>query len=269
MSYNIYMGVQGIIKNRRLYLLVAMAIATFGILGYGSFAANQNQNLADAVVASGRSKLNSEYNYGAAGEDKFDSSGLIYWAYEKQNGLKLGTQRGTTADYFKAGQAVAKENLKKGDLVFFSANGSDPDQVGIYIGSENFIQASGAFGKTVVTSFNTHLANPNTQKADDSRKTYGELFLVGRRVIGINFSLVQINSFKIGDEGTEVQVFQTDLNTAGYHVETTGVYDSGTEAAVKSLQTTYGIEQSGIADSKIKEIVTELRITRTARLLMF
>jgi hypothetical protein len=46
---------------------------------------------------------------------------------------------------------VAKEDLQKGDLVFFSSSGKTPTHVGIYIGDNQFIHAASRSKKVVIS----------------------------------------------------------------------------------------------------------------------
>jgi hypothetical protein len=55
------MGVKQIIKNRRFYMLLAVAFATFGIIGYASFAGNGTSSKTENIISSARSKLNSKF----------------------------------------------------------------------------------------------------------------------------------------------------------------------------------------------------------------
>lgn len=68
------------------------------------------------------------YEWGAAGPDEFDCSGLIVWAYS-QEGIYLDHY---TGDLWDEGMHVAFDDLQPGDLVFFFA---DLDHVGIYVGT--------------------------------------------------------------------------------------------------------------------------------------
>ncbi|HEY6496337.1 MAG TPA: NlpC/P60 family protein [Trebonia sp.] len=73
-------------------------------------------------------KIHDWYQWGAAGPDEFDCSGLIVWAYE-QEGIYLDHY---TGDLWNEGTHVAFDDLQPGDLVFFFA---DLDHVGIYVGT--------------------------------------------------------------------------------------------------------------------------------------
>ena len=69
---------------------------------------------------------------------KFTTGGFVEYIY-RQNGVTLGTK--TISAQMKLGKAVAKSNLKKGDLVFFnSVKGSKtPSVVAIYAGDHRLI----------------------------------------------------------------------------------------------------------------------------------
>lgn len=76
---------------------------------------------------------------GTSAEDGFDCSGLTMTVYQL-NGLNLPRN---SARQFDAGDYVSKDNLQKGDLVFFAEKGGNHvSHVGIYIGAGKFIHAS-------------------------------------------------------------------------------------------------------------------------------
>jgi len=74
----------------------------------------------------------------------FDCSGLTSYVYSK-NGLELPRN---SREQFQQGTPVARQDLRKGDLVFFGKKGVH--HVGIYAGDGNFIHA--ASGKVHVSS---------------------------------------------------------------------------------------------------------------------
>lgn len=55
----------------------------------------------------------------------------------------------TTIGQFNIGTSINKEDLKKGDLVFFETYRSGPSHLGIYIDNNNFIHASSSKGVTI------------------------------------------------------------------------------------------------------------------------
>jgi len=79
-----------------------------------------------------------------------DSSGLIYIC-SRINGITLPRDAG---QQFKAGEDVKIENIKQGDLLFFSTGEDleDVSLVGIYIGNNQFLHASQFKGKVTTNS---------------------------------------------------------------------------------------------------------------------
>jgi glucan-binding YG repeat protein len=78
------------------------------------------------------------YRWGGTTPSGFDCSGFVDYTY-KQVGVTLPR---TAADLYNKGLAVAKSNLKEGDLVFFSTYKAGPSHVGIYISNNQFVHAS-------------------------------------------------------------------------------------------------------------------------------
>ena len=79
-------------------------------------------------------ELGKPYQWGAAGPDSFDCSGLTQYVWGKA-GVYLDHYTGSQ---WNEGQHVSQDQLEPGDLVFF---GSDLHHVGIYIGNGNMIEA--------------------------------------------------------------------------------------------------------------------------------
>ncbi len=93
--------------------------------------------------------VGTRYVYGSASPSNgFDCSGLVYYTYS-QFGYSLS--RTASQQYKNNGYIIDKSELQAGDLVFFSTNGSRVTHVGIYIGNNQFVHASGV-GVGVVTS---------------------------------------------------------------------------------------------------------------------
>jgi cell wall-associated NlpC family hydrolase len=88
-----------------------------------------------AVLA--KAQLGKPYQWGAAGPDRFDCSGLVQYVYSNL-GVALPRVSGQQAG---AGVPVDHKDLRPGDLVFFKLNGSRIDHVGIYVGGGRFIHA--------------------------------------------------------------------------------------------------------------------------------
>jgi len=83
--------------------------------------------------------LGVKYRYGgdAPGEG-FDCSGLVAYAAEKSLGLKLPR---TARRQAQEGISVDRDDLRRGDLVFFNTLGRRFSHVGIYLGNHKFVHA--------------------------------------------------------------------------------------------------------------------------------
>ena len=79
-------------------------------------------------------ELGKPYQWGAAGPNSFDCSGLTQYVWGKA-GVYLDHYTGSQ---WNEGQHVDRSQLQPGDLVFF---GSDLHHVGLYVGNNNMIEA--------------------------------------------------------------------------------------------------------------------------------
>lgn len=93
--------------------------------------------LGDRAADLARKQLGKQYQWGAAGPDKFDCSGLVMYVY---NELGVPLPR-VSRQQASAGYHVDRKDLVPGDLVFFKLNGSRIDHVGIYVGGSRFVHA--------------------------------------------------------------------------------------------------------------------------------
>jgi hypothetical protein len=100
----------------------------------------------DALVKTAKDFIGVPYLWGGQSyDDGFDCSGLTMTVYQL-NGLNLPRHSRTQ---FDAGDSIIKDELQKGDLVFFAKNESGRvSHVGLYIGSGKFIHAS-SHGKKI------------------------------------------------------------------------------------------------------------------------
>jgi hypothetical protein len=97
--------------------------------------------LRDELVSTARSFIGIPYSWGGTSPERgFDCSGLTMAVYEL-NGLKLPR---SSKDQFAAGRPINRNQLAKGDLVFFATSqGKKVTHVGIYTGNGQFIHAPG------------------------------------------------------------------------------------------------------------------------------
>jgi peptidoglycan DL-endopeptidase CwlO len=100
----------------------------------GSGSAPAPSSAAGRAVEAAKTRLGSPYQWGAAGPDRFDCSGLTSWAW-RQAGVEI--PRSSGAQY--AGlPKVDRASLQPGDLLFF---GSPIHHVGMYVGNGQMIEA--------------------------------------------------------------------------------------------------------------------------------
>jgi cell wall-associated NlpC family hydrolase len=92
------------------------------------------------IVAKAKEYLGVPYLWGGFTPVGFDCSGIVQYVY-KQLGISLER---TTYYQVHQGVVVGRNELKPGDLIFFTTNDDDPtdiSHVGIYTGNDMFIQA--------------------------------------------------------------------------------------------------------------------------------
>ncbi len=102
--------------------------------------------LREALVKTAREFIGVPYLWGGTSrENGFDCSGLTMTVYQL-NGLNLPRHSATQYD---AGNPIDKQELQKGDLIFFATNGDGKvSHVGVFIGNGRFIHAPSR-GKTI------------------------------------------------------------------------------------------------------------------------
>jgi cell wall-associated NlpC family hydrolase len=108
--------------------------------GSGSYANTVSAATERAALNYAESQLGKPYQWGAAGPDTYDCSGLVMWAY---------AQVGVTVDHWTGfqwneGVHIALSDLRAGDLVFFATDTNDPNtihHVGMYIGNGQMVEA--------------------------------------------------------------------------------------------------------------------------------
>lgn len=91
-----------------------------------------------AIAGWARRELGKQYHFGGRSpEAGFDCSGLAWWTH-RQAGIDIPL---TSETQFKAGRQVAKDDIRPGDLLFFTTERRGPSHVGVYIGEGGFIHA--------------------------------------------------------------------------------------------------------------------------------
>ncbi len=130
--------------------MVSISILLLGLGACGSVAPRHHTHQTgpidtSTVIQTARAQLGTDYKYGGESPDEgFDCSGLVYYSF-LQAGVALPR---TTFGQYKRTRAVSREQLARGDLIFFRISRSRISHVGIYLGKNRFIHAPST-GKSV------------------------------------------------------------------------------------------------------------------------
>lgn len=102
------------------------------------------------VVVTAMGYLGKPYSYGQSSlQGGFDCSGFVLSLFQRTLGHTLPR---TAAEQARATQAIAKKELRPGDLVFFNTMRRQFSHVGIYIGEGRFIHSPRAGSRIRVES---------------------------------------------------------------------------------------------------------------------
>lgn len=101
---------------------------------------------ADDVLMRAIGLVGTPYRYGGNTPDSgFDCSGLIGFVYRDAAGISLPRTTGELSRL--RGQAVSRNALQSGDLVFFATSGGNKvSHAGIYVGEGRFVHAPSSGG---------------------------------------------------------------------------------------------------------------------------
>jgi cell wall-associated NlpC family hydrolase len=102
---------------------------------------DENARLREEIVRTARQYIGVPYRWGGeSSQTGFDCSGLTMVVY-RINGLDLPR---SSRQQWNFGKAIDREQLQKGDLVFFATTaGNRVSHVGIYTGGNSFLHAPG------------------------------------------------------------------------------------------------------------------------------
>jgi cell wall-associated NlpC family hydrolase len=110
--------------------------------------------LANQIIATAQKCVGVHYVWGGSNPSVgFDCSGFVYYVFG-QNGITLPR---VSTDQWKVGTSIPANQLQKGDLVFFTDTYKPGvSHVGIYIGNDQFVEASSGKGQVIIA----HLSSP-------------------------------------------------------------------------------------------------------------
>ncbi|MBP3401283.1 MAG: C40 family peptidase [Selenomonadales bacterium] len=134
-----------------------------GIIGKDTYYALLGKNIAVSrggtafvrrLVQTSFEYIGVPYVFGGTTPVGFDCSGYVQYVFAKA-GIRLPRVAG---DQFSMGKAVSSKNLRVGDLVFFTTYKPGASHVGIYLGNNEFINASSSSGVSVASLNNKYWA---------------------------------------------------------------------------------------------------------------
>lgn len=132
-------------------LITSGIIDAYYIVSPDDYAVAKSRNyggmdLRNEIVETAETFIGLPYQWGGSSADEgFDCSGLTMAVYHL-NGLNLPR---ASKEQYRVGSPVERNDLVKGDLVFFAISGGNRvSHVGVYAGDDSFIHAPGR-GKTV------------------------------------------------------------------------------------------------------------------------
>jgi cell wall-associated NlpC family hydrolase len=122
----------------------------------------------EQIVKNAKNYLGGKYVWGGTQPKGFDCSGYVKYLYEKE-GIALPR---TAYEQSKVGKYVSRNELKKGDLLFFLTDKKRHlpiTHVGMYIGNDKFIHAASRKKGIIISSL--------------SKSKYGKLYVKAKRII--------------------------------------------------------------------------------------
>jgi cell wall-associated NlpC family hydrolase len=106
----------------------------------------------DKMLQQAKQYIGVPYAWGGTSPSGFDCSGFTQFVFGKAG---VYIPRTSTLQY-NTGYPISKDQLKSGDLVFFSTYKPGPSHVGIYIANNKFIAASSSQGVTITDMNNSY-----------------------------------------------------------------------------------------------------------------
>lgn len=110
---------------------------------------NRSSSIVRNIMRAAYSVIGTPYVFGGTSPYGFDCSGFTQYAF-----ARAGVHIPRTADsQLYAGRQIPMNNLRPGDLVFFTTYEPGASHCGIYVGNGNFIHAGSSTGVTVSSAF--------------------------------------------------------------------------------------------------------------------
>ena len=125
--------------------------------------------------------LGTRYRFGGTSRNGLDCSSFVQQVF---NEMQVSLPR-TAREQFVLGDIVARGDMQKGDLVFFSTYASFPSHVGIYLGDNRMIHASSRERRVVISSLDTPYYRSRFIGAKRISKIVPESFNLDELMLGV------------------------------------------------------------------------------------
>ena len=140
--------------------------------GGGANKLSENEQLVIDLLDEAKSHLGKGYRSGGKGPNVFDCSGFAGYVY-RQFGFDMGA---SSRDQFTQGITVEKDDLKPGDLVFFTGRNSNSGRIG-HVGI--VVEANNDKGMFTFI----HASTSGGIKYDSNIGYYGKRYVGAKRII--------------------------------------------------------------------------------------
>jgi peptidoglycan DL-endopeptidase LytE len=110
-----------------------------------------NLSVNERLILFAKKMINLPYKFGGNGTFALDCSSFVQKVY----GFVGHTLPRSAREQYTVGEAIDKDDLQSGDLLFFRTYASFPSHVGIYIGNNLFIHASYRSKKVMIENLDT------------------------------------------------------------------------------------------------------------------
>ncbi|CAN5599357.1 hypothetical protein BH24ACT11_BH24ACT11_12050 [soil metagenome] len=134
-------------------LLLLVLVTTFALLATSAVVAPDADAATDAKVKKAfrvaKRQVSDPYNYGSAGPNRFDCSGLLYFSFKKRTGVHIPR---VSRDQYRYARSINKSKMHKGDLMAFYNSSGSVYHIGLFAGWNNgkrIILHSPSTGSTV------------------------------------------------------------------------------------------------------------------------
>jgi peptidoglycan DL-endopeptidase CwlO len=95
-----------------------------------------------ALISTALDLRGTRYRFGGTDTSGFDCSGFTQYVFAKHD-LQLPRE---ARDQFRTGTPVRRQDLRPGDLIFFTTTAPGPSHVGIALGGDEFVHAPSSRG---------------------------------------------------------------------------------------------------------------------------